>query len=157
MDISMKRRHFAKWDKTCSPLFPLFSLGSMFSPALVDDFWGQVSLRPHGVAPAVYFSWVSKALAAVRAHANQFCADRLAGGASEWQVWGGYKCRPGFKGGICCGNSLALSLQSRTEDWALFSSSDLKRTAEFCSAEWNFPLVGVHTNLAISGYLHMLV
>lgn len=32
-----------------------------------------------------------------------------------------------------------------------------KHIAEVCSAGQNFPLVGVHTNLAISGYLHMLV
>lgn len=37
------------------------------------------------------------------------------------------------------------------------SSSTLKHVAEVCCTRWNFPLVGVRTNSAISGYLHILV
>lgn len=48
-------------------------------------------------------------------------------------------------------------LQSRTEEDSALFSSDIKHVAEVCCTGWDFPLVGVHTNLAISGYLHMLV
>lgn len=36
-------------------------------------------------------------------------------------------------------------------------SSDLKHVAEVCCTGWDFPLVGVLTNLSISGYLHKLL
>ena len=72
--------------------------------------------------------------------------------------WDCFKCKPGFKGGIGYGSSLVPNLQSRMEeDSALFSSPDLKHVAEVSCTGRDFPLVGVHTNLAVSGYLHMLV
>lgn len=61
-----------------------------------------------------------------------------------------------FKGGICRGSWLVPSLQSRMEDSALISSSDLKHIAEVYCTAGDFPLVGVHTNFAVSGDLHTL-
>lgn len=61
-----------------------------------------------------------------------------------------------FKGGICCRSWLVPSLQSRMEDSALISSSDLKHIAEVYCTAGDFPLVGVHTNFAVSGDLHTL-
>lgn len=64
MDLSVKRRCFAKSDKTCPPACSLISLGSMSFSCLGGDFWWWSFSLPHGVGPARYFSWdgASKAL-----------------------------------------------------------------------------------------------
>lgn len=85
------------------------------------------------------------------------CTGRLAGEASEGDgtvFSAGQVSVIGICYGIC---SLVPDFQSRMEEDHLFSSSDLKHVAEVCCRGWNFPLVGVRTNSAISGYLHILV